>query len=83
MVTELQPARANKGNAVEFLAWEPFTSGRPVVVGGDLTDEALFRVANARKGKSIRIGPLSAETSARYSVTSPVDLRRLLKALVE
>lgn len=71
MVSELRPAGANKGNAVEsFLACAPFSGRRPAVIGDDLTDEAMFRVANARRGKSIRIGPLSAETSARYGISS-------------
>lgn len=84
MVTELRPANANKGNAVEtILACQPFNGRRPVVVGDDLTDEAMFRVANARKGKSIRIGSLSAGTSARYGMSGPADLRRLLATLVE
>lgn len=84
MVTEFRPARANKGHAVEsFLTCEPFDGRRPLVIGDDLTDETMFRVANTRRGKSIRIGPLSAETSAHYGLTSPADLRRLLGALVE
>lgn len=84
MVTELRPASANKGNAVEaILACQPFNGRRPIVVGDDLTDEAMFRVANARKGKSIRIGSLSDGTSAHYGISTPADLRRLLATLVE
>ncbi|WP_244477520.1 MULTISPECIES: trehalose-phosphatase [unclassified Rhizobium] len=83
MVFELRPARASKGDAVQrFLQAEPFKSRRPVTIGDDLTDEAMFAVANARGGISIRVGAIDAPSCAGNRLSSPALLRNVLASMV-
>ena len=57
-VRELKAPGADKGDAVRaFMAEPPFTLGRPVVVGDDLTDEHAFVAAAALGGCGILVGP--------------------------
>ncbi|PYE89206.1 trehalose-phosphatase [Phyllobacterium leguminum] len=57
MVVELRPAVHDKGHALEtFMAIPPFVTRRPLAFGDDVTDEAMFKAANARGGFSVRIG---------------------------
>ena len=64
-VRELKVPGADKGDAVRaFMAEPPFTLGRPVVVGDDLTDEHAFIAAIALGGSAIMVGdprPTAAE----------------------
>lgn len=56
-VRELKVPGADKGDAVRaFMAEPPFTLGRPVVVGDDLTDEHAFEAAIALGGSAILVG---------------------------
>ena len=56
-VRELKVPGADKGDAVRaFMAEPPFTLGRPVVVGDDLTDEHAFIAAIALGGSAILVG---------------------------
>lgn len=81
MVIEIRPARASKGAAVRaFLAEAAFAGRRPITIGDDLTDEAMFKVANELGGLSIRIGE-AGETSAQKTLPSADALRRILKHL--
>lgn len=65
-VRELRVPGADKGDAVrEFMAEPPFTLGRPVVVGDDLTDEHAFEAATALGGSAILVGD-PRPTAARY-----------------
>lgn len=57
MVIEIRPARASKGEALHsFLSEPPFAGRLPIAIGDDLTDEAMFKAANALGGRSIRVG---------------------------
>lgn len=79
MVYELRPARASKGDALErFLQSEPFRHRLPVAIGDDLTDEAMFAVANERGGVSIRVGRIDASTCASSRLSSPALVRNVL-----
>lgn len=80
MVFEIRPAHASKGSALcEFLSEEPFAGRRPIAIGDDLTDEAMFKAANELGGLSIRIGAPTDDTAAQASLASPDMLRAILK----
>lgn len=86
MVIELRPARASKGEALRSFLDEPCFRGRlPVAIGDDLTDEAMFKTANALGGLSIRIGeatlPDGSATQATMLLTSAAELRDILAGL--
>ncbi|TCR90802.1 trehalose-phosphatase [Rhizobium sp. BK376] len=83
MVVEIRPARADKGAAVEaFLEETPFKGRRPLAIGDDVTDEAMFHAVNRIGGQSLRVGPLNAQTVARSSIPSPDALRHMIGRLV-
>ncbi len=82
MVIEIRPVHASKGAAVHaFLSEQPFIGRKPVTIGDDLTDEAMFKVANELGGLSVRVGA-AEETHARHVVASVDALRALLRDLV-
>lgn len=72
MVVEIRPHGADKGRAVEFFLEQPDFNGRlPLVIGDDWTDEAAFRVANARCGRSVRVGRDERPTEAVERLPDP------------
>jgi trehalose 6-phosphate phosphatase len=75
-VRELRVPGADKGDAVRaFMAEPPFTLGRPVMVGDDLTDEHAFEAAVALGGSAILVGD-SRPTAAQFrlpTVDSTLD----------
>jgi trehalose 6-phosphate phosphatase len=86
MVIELRPARASKGEALKaFLNEEPFAGRLPIAIGDDLTDEAMFKAANALGGRSVRIGearlPDGSPTEATMLLSSSAALRDILAGL--
>ncbi|MEM7021415.1 MAG: trehalose-phosphatase [Pseudomonadota bacterium] len=69
MVLELKPPGADKGRAITaFMEESPFRGRLPVFAGDDVTDEAGFAAINHLGGVSIRIGPDSPSTAARYGL---------------
>jgi trehalose 6-phosphate phosphatase len=79
MVLEIRPARANKGDALEsFLATSTFLGRHPIAIGDDVTDEAMFAMANRLGGYSVRVGPPSAETAARGALPSAQVVREII-----
>jgi trehalose 6-phosphate phosphatase len=86
MVFEIRPAHADKGGALStYLGEVPFQGRRPIAIGDDLTDEAMFKVANALGGVSVRIGdvtlPDGTPTQATRLLASAAELREVLAGL--
>ncbi|MBB2971924.1 trehalose-phosphatase [Mesorhizobium sp. RMAD-H1] len=85
MVTELRPAAHDKGHALAaFMADPPFSARRPLAFGDDVTDEAMFRAANAADGLSVRIGgPSDGTSAAGLFMESPATLRSWLSEIAQ
>ena len=75
-VVELRPRGRDKGDAlVSFMGETPFRGRRPVAIGDDLTDEAMFAAANRLDGLSVRVGLDGRPSLARCRVGAPSDVR--------
>lgn len=84
MVIEVKPAGAGKERAVRRLMEHPsFAGRRPLAIGDDLTDEAMFAAANALGGVTIRVGPAGEPTAARYLLPTPSAVRAWIARLAE
>lgn len=81
-VVEIRPSGHDKGQALKALmTGPPFVGRRPLAMGDDLTDEAMFEAANGLDGLSVRVGSPRA-TLARLAVSSPADVRSWIRSLV-
>lgn len=83
MVFEIRPAGANKGLALRILMQDDaFRGRRPVAVGDDLTDEAMFVAALDAGGLALRVGaPPAQGSAAEVAFAGPEDVRRWLALL--
>jgi trehalose 6-phosphate phosphatase len=69
MVLEVKPDHVNKGRAIAQLMETALFQGRiPVFAGDDRTDEDGFRIVNAMKGVTIKVG--QGETGAAHRIAS-------------
>ncbi len=85
MVVEVRPATASKGTAVAAMLARPaFTGRRPLALGDDVTDEAMFAVVNAMDGGvTVQVGAGDRPTAARYRISSPGAVRDWLTAVTD
>jgi trehalose 6-phosphate phosphatase len=84
MVLEIRPAHASKGHALRaFLSEPPFEGRLPIAIGDDVTDEAMFKVANELGGLSVRIAQAEGGTEATSVIPSATDLRAILAAIAK
>lgn len=82
MVVELRTPGADKGSAVARILQDPAFAGfRPLFVGDDDTDEAAFGVAADLGGFGIRVGGLSAASSARFRLSDVAAVQAWLEAV--
>lgn len=76
MVVEIHPAAANKGDAVStFMQSPPYLGRKPFVIGDDLTDETMFRIANDAGGRSVGVGNPPFDSIAQYRIGSADEVR--------
>lgn len=80
MVVELRPPGADKGDAVRALMGEdPFSGGRPIFLGDDLTDEHAFTAVAGLGGAGVLVGAVR-ETAAQYRLPSVAAVAQWLEA---
>ena len=78
MVRELRAKGADKGDVVRALMQEkPFSEGRPLFVGDDLTDEDGFAAAMECGGAGVLVGK-PRPTAAQYRIGSVAGVRAWL-----
>lgn len=84
MVFEIRPAKASKGSAIEaYLQEVPFKGRRPIAIGDDVTDEAMFRTVNMLGGRSIRVAAEPGDTEAIETIPAPEHLRQALARIAD
>jgi len=88
MVLEIRPPVLwHKGKIVDWLmarGEKVFSAKKglfPVYLGDDLTDENAFALLRS-KGLTIRVGPFTKRTLARYGLRSPQQVRVLLRRIL-
>lgn len=81
-VSEMCPAHVNKGTAVKAVLAQHGCGALPMYIGDDRTDEEVFRLLPP-DAITIRVGPASEPTLARYRLDSPEDVRQFLRAVRE
>jgi trehalose 6-phosphate phosphatase len=78
-VVEIRPRGHDKGAAVgAFMAAPPFLGRRPLAIGDDLTDEAMFATVNELGGVSVKVGAIGSPTLATASLRDPASVRTWL-----
>jgi trehalose 6-phosphate phosphatase len=83
-VVEIRPRGHDKGAAVAaFMAAPPFLGRRPLTIGDDVTDEAMFAAANALGGVSVRVGSPDEPTLATAFLPAPADVRAWITEVAE
>lgn len=75
-VVELRPHGRDKGDALmQTMGHEAFAGRRPLAIGDDVTDEAMFGAANRMGGLSVRVGIDARPSLAQSRVASPAEVR--------
>jgi len=81
---EIGPALAHKGRTVAYLLDRyPWVGALPVYVGDDDKDEEAFGVVHAHGGVAVRVCEATCETRADARLSSPEDVRRWLRRIVD
>ncbi|MEP7454977.1 trehalose-phosphatase [Phyllobacterium sp. SB3] len=82
MVVELLPSGTDKGSAIaDFMSMPPFKGKKPLAIGDDLTDEAMFHFVNASNGCSVRVGEALFQSDAQHKVQSASEVRTWIAAM--
>lgn len=81
-VVELRPRGRDKGDALmAFMELDAFCGRRPLTIGDDVTDEAMFAAANRLGGLSVRVGKDGRSSLAKRLVASPSDVRAWIERI--
>lgn len=81
-VIEVKPTGFNKGTAVlELMQLKPFAGRRPLFIGDDITDEAVFAILPEVNGTGLSVG--REIEGAKGMFESPADVREWLERLVK
>jgi trehalose 6-phosphate phosphatase len=81
-VIEVKPTGFNKGTAVlELMQMPPFAGRRPLFIGDDLTDEAVFAILPEVAGTGLSVG--REIEGAKGMFESPADVREWLERLAK
>lgn len=79
-VFEIKRAAVNKGTGViELMGLPPFSGRRPVFVGDDMTDTAVFSILSSLKGVGFSVGQRFAGASHMFE--TPGEVRSALEIL--
>lgn len=81
-VVEIRSALANKGKTVCQLLAAYAPAALAVYIGDDQTDEDAFRLLPPQ-AITIRVGPATMSTAARYCAASPHEVLRFLRAVLD
>ena len=74
-VIEVKPTGFNKGTAVlELMELPPFRGRKPIFIGDDITDEAVFAILSDVQGTGISVGRLIPGVSGMFNTPSEVRL---------
>jgi trehalose 6-phosphate phosphatase len=80
-VCEIKHAGFNKGTAVlELMTHEPFKGRRPIFIGDDVTDEAVFAIMPELGGFAFSVGRRARGVAGHFD--EPRDVREWLARLV-
>lgn len=67
LVVDVKPAAINKGNAVrDLMQLPPFAGRRPIFIGDDTTDLAVFDVIPKFGGQSYSVGGIDADVDGHF-----------------
>jgi trehalose 6-phosphate phosphatase len=81
-VIEVKSARFNKGSGVrELMAHPPFAGRRPLFIGDDVTDEAVFAVLPEFEGIGISVGRYFPGVSGMFD--GPREVRQWLERILQ
>jgi trehalose 6-phosphate phosphatase len=81
-VIEVKPTGFNKGTAVlELMQLPPFAGRRPLFIGDDITDEAVFAILPEVEGTGLSVG--REIEGAKGMFESPADVREWLRRLAK
>lgn len=81
-VIEIKPVGFNKGSAVrELMQQKPFVGRRPIFIGDDRTDEAVFAVLPQLDGIGFSVGRMVPGVRGHFD--APEDVRLWLQGLAE
>jgi trehalose 6-phosphate phosphatase len=79
LMVEIKPVGFNKATAVrELMTHRPFAGRRPVFIGDDVTDEAVFAVMPDFDGVAISVGEMPG---VEYHFDRPQSVRDWLEEL--
>ena len=81
---EVGPQRADKGQTVaDLIQQHPLINALPIYIGDDDKDEAAFEIIMAQGGISVVVAEEPRESTARYRLASPIEVRRWLADLLD